>query len=192
MSSGPIPVRGSAEASLCLLVVPCAACGAGPLTPTGECFASGRVVKVRLACRGCSHPQEIAFQSKPGVGVVPLCTELAELCEPDVPCINPTKEPSQAIDVWGWITLHTLVRQAARQSLEAAETAVVRAAARRLQMLASACIEEALRFYEHDNELPPAASFFTDRSRQQFQQRPELFTRKRLLEMRSSSPRSFA
>jgi hypothetical protein len=190
MSREPIEVRSSAEASLCLLVLPCARCAGGPLDPTGQASVSGRGVTLDLTCRSCSTSQTVTLTSRPGVGIVPLCTDLAELCsEPDVPCISPSPQRSRAIDVWGWITLHSLVQQVARRHAESAAVPADRASARRLQVLASACLDEALRFYDHDNELPPPGAFFTDVARRQFQLRPELFMHKRLRELRSSGPR---
>ncbi len=102
--------------------------------------------------------------------------------------INPTEKPSRLIDVAGWLTLDTLLGEKARQAAGRAENAASRAPVRQWQLLARACIEEAMKFYEKGNELPPAKAFFNDASRRQFRERPELFARERLIHLKSRKP----
>ncbi|NLE57208.1 MAG: hypothetical protein GX616_02525, partial [Planctomycetes bacterium] len=60
---------------------------------------------------------------------------------------------------------------------------------RRMRIEAAQCLDEALKFFDEDNDLPPREAFFTEKSYRRFLERPELYTRQRLIEMRSPSPR---
>jgi hypothetical protein len=97
--------------------------------------------------------------------------------------INRSDDHSQVIDVYGWITLHSMIVAQARDTED-------RARARRMQMLAGLCLDEALKFYEEDNDLPPPEAFFRDASRKQFQDRPEMFAVQRLIDLRTALPAS--
>ncbi|MBI1827521.1 MAG: hypothetical protein HYR83_14190 [Planctomycetes bacterium] len=59
---------------------------------------------------------------------------------------------------------------------------------RRLAMEAATCLNEALRFYDDENDLPSAGAFFTDDSRARFREHPQLFSRQRLLNLRAQLP----
>jgi len=63
-----------------------------------------------------------------------------------------------------------------------------RSARRRLQVQSAACLAEALKFYDPDNDLPPEEAFFTAESRRQFRARPELFARDRIIGLRARLP----
>jgi hypothetical protein len=63
---------------------------------------------------------------------------------------------------------------------------------RRLNLLAGCCLDEALKFFDADNDVPPEDAFFSDASRQQFRDRPERFTRQRIIDLRSQLPVSRA
>ena len=63
-----------------------------------------------------------------------------------------------------------------------------RAVARQMQIQAGTCLEEALKFYDADNDLPPEDAFFTDAGRRQFREHPESFLRGRLISLRAMLP----
>lgn len=104
--------------------------------------------------------------------------------------LSSTEEPSQVIDVAGWLNVFTIVADEARSATGAAGTAEQKMRARQMRLVAGACLEEALKFFEDDNDLPPDEAFFSDRTRQQFWERPELFTRQYIAELRFSLMRS--
>jgi hypothetical protein len=60
--------------------------------------------------------------------------------------------------------------------------------ARRLALEAAQCLDEALKFYVEDNDLPTKDTFFHHGSRQRFRDHPEQFSRQRLLHLRSKLP----
>jgi hypothetical protein len=95
--------------------------------------------------------------------------------------INPTAEPSEILDVAQWVMLSGMVAASATSEPDKVRK-------RRLFIEAAQCLEEALKFYADDNDLPPAAAFFHDGSRLRFRQSPEHFSRQRLLHLRSKLP----
>jgi hypothetical protein len=101
--------------------------------------------------------------------------------------ISRTDEPSRILDVAGWLTLHARLCDAARAKARAASS-VERTLARQLHIQAAACLEEALKFYDEDNDLPPEDAFFTDAGRRQFRGHPESFLRGRLVSLRAVLP----
>lgn len=109
--------------------------------------------------------------------------------QPAAPVINPTHEPSSVIDVVGWLMLHTMISEAARTAGTQSMNLSKRAAVRRMQVEAGQCLDEALKFFDEDNDLPPREAFFTEEHYRRFLDRPELFTRQRLVEMRGHFPR---
>ena len=97
------------------------------------------------------------------------------------PRINPSPEPSRIIDVGQWLTLFRVI-------LEAASQAAGRAESRRLGYEAAQCLDEALKFYDEDSDLPPEDAFFHEATADRFRSHPELFARQRLLAMRDKLP----
>jgi hypothetical protein len=164
---GSLSIHSLTEGYLYLLVTPCAACG-GPLQPEdpGQ-FSSGKVesLAVPVVCRRCGVRTEVRF-------------DVADL--PD--------EPSRVIDVAGWLTLYTLITEKARGVAEQVQTAPQRTTLRQLQMQAAQCLDEALKFYEPDNDLPPQDALWRDDSRRQYAEHPELFLRGRLVSLRARLP----
>jgi len=73
-----------------------------------------------------------------------------------------------------------------------ASTETNREQKRRLLIEAAQCLDEALRFYSGENDLPPADAFFHEGSRLRFRQTPEHFSRERLLHLRSKWPHGSA
>jgi hypothetical protein len=186
-----------AEAYLYAMVTPCSACGEGPLVPTqAPCHEDGgRRILFSVACRACGARQEMQFD---GSSLDP--DELPAPClrEPDTlremveaPAINSGSRPSQLIDVPGWLTLYALMMEAARHIADPERAPGLKGRptrVRQVQIAAARCLEEALKFYDRDNDLPPEEAFFGDDGRRQFRQRPELFTRQHLIELRSPLP----
>ncbi len=97
------------------------------------------------------------------------------------PVVNSTNEPSRILDVAQWLTLFRMMTEAAGKEKN-------KTAARRLALEAAQCLDEALKFYEEDNDLPTNKAFFRDDSRERFRDHPEQFARQRLLDLRSKLP----
>lgn len=173
-----LPIHSLAEAYLYLMVTPCQACGKGPVKADESRVhhdARTRGLSVPVKCSACQRESLIWFDTR---GVSP------DALTPDpnrTPPVNPTDEPSHIIDVAGWLTLFSVIADHARTIGDAADK-------RRLLLEAAQCLDEALKFYDEDNELPPEEAFFRDAGRRQLRARPETFARRRLLELRAKMP----
>ncbi|HOW72476.1 MAG TPA: hypothetical protein PKY77_17900 [Phycisphaerae bacterium] len=184
-----------AEAYLYLLLNRCAGCVEGTLvmdwTRVTQDPERGMVSAV-FACRACGQaglfrldarlvdaesirPGDFAAWEKPG-------------SQPVVPPVNPTDEASRVIDVAGWLTLFGVLSEKAREIARQATKVRERAVVRQLQIQAGQCLDEALAFYLEDNDLPPREAFFSEDSWRQFMERPALFVRDRLIDLRSGLP----
>jgi len=172
MTAQPQPVHSLAEAHLYLMVCPCPECGRGSLKAAGA-RPDGLRLSLRAACGACGRQQDYEFVLTEGTWPEPG-SEAARR-------INTTGERSAIIDVAGWLTLFRVI-------LEGAGKAADKGEARMLGHEAAQCLEEALKFYSPDSDLPPAEAFFSENSRRLLRDHPEQFTRQRLLGMRHKLP----
>jgi hypothetical protein len=178
MDIPPLEAHSAAEAHLYLMVTPCKLCGAGRTRCSGSRSSDGEagpLLTLNTACESCSFESDFVFSLPSGL--------LAEASAhgSGAARINPTPHPSQIIDVAQWLTLFRVVTEAAAAQTDKAES-------RRLGYEAAQCIEEALKFYEATNDLPPESAFVTERSRRQLADHPELFARSRLIGLRARLP----
>lgn len=162
-----------AEARLYLGVLSCSACRGGPLHPVAEVVEAQHIdsiVRVDCRCASCGHPRSLRFR-----------IDSEWLAERQPPVLNPGAAPSVLVDVGQWLTIyHTLLDEAARDP--------DRQAARLRFHQAGLCLDEALKFFESDNDLPPAGAFFAAQTRERALGQPQLFTRQRLLALRARLP----
>lgn len=169
-----VTVHSVAEAYLYLMVRPCLDCGRGPLKQRGDLTRTAAARGGWLlpaACGACGHRVELAFDIQP-----PPTREQARS-----DTINPTAERSQAIDLLGWITLfQTILAESQKQT--------DRQLARQLAWESAQCLDEALKFYDGDQELPAADAFFSDAARDRFRAHPEYFARSKWRERRLLLP----
>jgi len=131
---------------------------------------------VDSACKGCGAQAALTFELP--------AEELATAIEasPDaVVRVNRTGEPSRIIDVSGWVTLFSVVAEGAGRTADKAE-------ARRLGYEAAQCLDEALRFYEPENDLPPESAFFSEASLHRHREHPQQLARTRLINLRAKLP----
>lgn len=165
-----------AEAYLYLMAASCAKCGKGPLDnarPEQQSETTEFVdLLLHASCKNCNEPTSFLFR-------IPVETARAN---PDAtPIINPTGEPSTILDVGQWLMLFRIISEAAGRETDKVQS-------RRLGLEAALCLEEAMKFYEEDNELPPASAFFTNASRGQLRDNPDRFSKSRLINLRSKLP----
>ena len=157
----------------------CSHCGQGPLlsaTSLREPSAHENYTLLTMQAK-CSHCQEESwFQFE-----LPDREERPGDSDAYTSRINPTEEPSRILDVTHWVTLHRIV-------LNAADRAADKAEARELRCEAAECLDEALRFYRPNNDLPPSSGLFTEQSRRRLKDRPELYIRQTLLAQRQRLP----
>ena len=177
MPDTPLVAHSLAEAYLYLMATPCAACGKGLLKGEDARPIEGdrdpMVVSIAVACGACDAREEYRFELPQGLGTDPNGGPAV---------VNPTDEPSKAIDVAQWITLFRMIAEAAAKETDKVE-------ARRLGLESAQCLEEALKFYDDaDNDLPPSEAFFHATSRERLAKTPEQFSRQRLIELRAKLP----
>lgn len=164
------------EARLFLRVTPCRQCGKGPLQLDQAAREEPHIsVLLVCACRcaACGCTLERRFK-----------VDAATASETEPPVINPTAAPSKLVDAAQWLTLYHLL-------LSDAEAEPDRQQRRRLKHLAGLSIDEALKFYGADNDLPPATAFFSPKTVQHARRHPEVFARQKLLALRSRLPRAW-
>ena len=129
-----------------------------------------------VACGACQDPTQQVFQ----VPMDQLATA-RELPAGAVAAVSPTDDPSRIIDVVGWVTLFGVIGEAAAKTADKVE-------ARKLGYEAAQCLEEALKFYDDDNDLPPEGAFFSDASRRHYRDYPDKLARTRLIDLRAKLP----
>jgi hypothetical protein len=167
-------VHSIGEAFLYVMTIACPACGKGPMRTAGDAVkAPGPAGAWRLStiCTACGESQAASFMIDP-----PPTRHTVESDR-----INPTSEPSRAIDLVGWLSLFESILKASQQQAD-------RQAARQLAYEAAQCLDEALKFYDSDNEMPPAAAFFSEASQARFRDHPEHFARSRWRQRRLMLP----
>lgn len=174
MSESPIRVHSVAEAFLCVMVRPCRICGKGPLTASGEIRRVGDSPgswQLDAQCKACKSPETLALEIDPVPSRLGAQSNL----------INPTPHRSEAVDLLGWLTLYRTIVATVKSAANPVE-------ARKLAAEAAQCLDEALKFYELENELPPKGAFFSKESRQRFADHPDQFARSRWREERLKLP----
>lgn len=163
------------EAYLRLLITPCSTCSHGAREPVVERDSGEDGVLMVTTCGNCGATDAFAVRNvRMGAGVDPV-----SLADP----INPTRQPSAIIDVAQWLTASELLVQSARATPDAQE-------ARWRRCRAGECLDEALKFYGPESELPPESAFWTDASRAALREHPQRFARERVIAMRDDLPRA--
>jgi len=176
MSPKPLRAHSLLEIDLYFMATVCDRCGRGGLKCEGrragpDADRPGVVAEVR--CEACGHESVMRFVLV-GDGSPPDRDDL-------YPIINASDEPSEILDVGQWIVLFRVVLEAASNERDKIE-------ARRKGYEAAQCLEEAIKFYEDDDDLPPAEAIFCEASRQRRREHPEQFSRHHLLDMRAKLP----
>lgn len=165
-----------AEVYFYFMATPCAACGRGPLKGGDARRMSADAVPLRVevvaACASCGRAERMEFTLRHGTGMDP---------QTRLPTINPGAEPSTLLDVVAWVMLFRVVTHAAASATDKVE-------ARRLGLEAAQCLEEALKFFDPDSDIPPPHAFFSEVSLQRFRQSPQDYSRQRLLALRQKLP----
>ncbi len=176
MAGAPRVAHSLTEACLYLKATPCGSCGRGPLAASQPCVTARpggtTLATFETTCDACQ-----------AVATVTLgLHEAAQASNDETTSINPTDQPSELIDVAGWLTLYRMIHEDAAREAD-------RTQARRLDIEAGQCLEEALKFYDEvDNDLPPQEAFFREATRRRFRENPEQFSRQRLINLRAKLP----
>lgn len=170
------------EAYFYLMVAHCTVCGEGPIQGGGGQIvdthhreADQSTVSIHCKCRLCESQQNFTFT---------IPEKLAPLDSDKPNQINITTESSIIIDVAQWITLYGVLCESAHHEQNKSK-------ARNLRIEAGYCLEEALKFYKEDNDLPPESAFFHESSRERLANHPEQFSRSRLINLFASLPSTY-
>jgi hypothetical protein len=161
------------EAVMHMLIAPCTACGHGARDLSDPALKSQDVIRITATCRNCGATDEGLYRSPTPPGAVDPLSDSSP--------INRAKEASEIIDVVEWVTLYQMMIEAAGRTPDRQE-------ARWRKHRAGECLEEALKFFEPENDVPPQSAFFTDCSERAFGDHPERFTRQRLVSLRAKLP----
>jgi hypothetical protein len=167
-------VHSVAEAYLYLKVAPCPRCRQGALKEKSDLTKTASAAggwTLPTVCGKCEEETVLHFCINPP----PTRAQAGS------PLINPTAQQSSAIDLLGWLTLFQAI-------LDASQKETNKAAGRELAYEAALCLDEALKFYEGENELPTDDAFFSETSLQRFREHPERFARSKWRERRLLLP----
>ncbi len=180
MSDPPPMAHSVVEIHLYAAVIPCRACSGRGFAVTawrlGEADAP-RQAAFSIACRTCPHSESFDVR-------LPAEREIESAGARRLPVvINPIGRRSELIDVAQWLVLYRL-------AVDRAEKVPVRALSRAIQIEAGQCLDEALRFYPPDTDVPPSEAFFAADSLERFRDHPHLFARQRLIDLRAGLPTS--
>jgi hypothetical protein len=170
----PVTVHSVAEAYLYLMTLHCPTCGRGPVRETGELTRHQEAEggwTLDASCGTCKSSCTVHFQINP----MPTREEAQS------GRINTTSQRSQAIDLLGWLTLFQNI-------LTASQMQENRQTGRELAHEAAQCLDEAMKFYDADNELPGEDAFFTDESLRRYREQPQHFSRSKWRERRMKLP----
>jgi hypothetical protein len=171
-----LSARSIAERHFYLMVLQCDKCGKGSFELVSTEQTPEQHVDVwYVRCKQCRQGQRLFFDRSA------LAVDEAAIAAGTLPEVNPTTQPSRLIDVGQWLALFYKI-------LSAASAEKGRKEAQRLGYEATLCLEEALKFYLPDSDLPPPEALWVESSRQALKKRPDLFARQELLQRREKLP----
>jgi len=169
-----ISARSVAEAYLYVLVTPCSMCEHGAREVSALARApEPDVIRLVSVCGNCAGTEEFFFSAP---GPLPPADPLSS----SMP-LNPTADASALVDVGQWLTLYGWMLERAEETPDGQER-------RWRRFRAVQCLDEALKFYDSDSEVPPESAFHTDSSQRAFCDHPQRFARSRLLGLRAKLP----
>lgn len=171
-----LPARSIPERHFYLMVLACDQCGKGAYSLVSTERTPEQDADIwYVRCKQCGQGRRLLFDPKE------LVVDEATAAASSLPEVNPTDQPSRLIDAGQWLALFYKILSAASAEKDRKE-------AQRLGYEATLCLEEALKFYHPDSDLPPAEALWVESSRQGLKERPNLFLRQKLLEMKEKLP----
>lgn len=156
------------------LVTPCPHCGQGPLVAEHvQLLEAGVAIidRVRVICRSCNQPSTFDYE-------VTDYQQFAGTLQSGGFCDAPA---STAVDLDGWLSVAALLADLAESTQDPA-------AARLYGLDATACLSEALKFFEDGQEHPHESAIWTDVGVEHYESCPEGYTRSAILEMKQRLP----
>ncbi len=177
MSQRALHAHSLAEAYLYVMAASCPACKKGPLEVENNRTANTKdelaSVHLETSCKSCNAARTFSFE-------LPSVPPTSNTAEP--PEINSSNDPSTILDIAQWVMLFRMITEAASRESNKVQ-------ARYLGLEAALCLEEAMKFFEdEENDLPPASAFFTEDSRRRLRENPDQFSKQRLVNLRAKLP----
>jgi len=171
-----LPAHSDVERHFFLMVKQCSQCGRGPFRLVStEQTPDKRVDVWYVQCKSCQQGERLMFDHSA------LVIDEATNAGNELPEVNPTMNASKLIDAGQWLMLFHAILSAAANEEDQKES-------QRFGYEATLCLEEALKFYRPDNDLPPEEAIWIESSRKRMEEHPEFFLRQRLLQMREKLP----
>ncbi len=171
-----LPAYSIVERHFYLMVLQCESCGKGPFEFVSKERGPDEKVDIwYVRCKNCNQGKRLLFDR------TSLLIEKEEFTKDELLAVNPSKSPSRLIDVGQWLAIFYAIISAASQEGDRKEV-------QRLGYEATLALEEAIKFYQSDNDLPPENSIWTESSQKRFREHPEMFERHRILAMRDKLP----
>ena len=136
MSGTILDAHSLAEIYLYLMVTPCPNCGRGPLqagTPQPGTAPTETRLRIKTVCKSCKHEFNLGFNLAADQFAAARDAAPDQIVE-----VNPTGDPSEIVDLAGWLTLFRTITEAAAKTQDKAES-------RMLGYEAALCLEEALK-----------------------------------------------
>jgi hypothetical protein len=179
MSEPILAANSRVEAHLYVMANVCPTCGTGARQWVDErSGANPTSLTLIAACGNCSATDQLRFDIAPSDA--PQSSVATDAVSTDEP-INPAGRPSRIIDPIQWVTLAQLMADEAEATPDTAE--------RRWRLIRAAeCLDEALRFYDGESELPDPAVRLAPRSAISLRDHPQRYARSRLLALRQRFP----
>jgi hypothetical protein len=168
--------RSTVERHFYLMVLQCDHCGRGSYELVSTEQVPDQMEDIwYIRCKQCQQGRRLRFDRRK------LAVDEATNISSDLPEVNPTLEHSELIDAGQWLALFYSILNAAANETDKKES-------QRLGYEATLCLEEALKFYTAENDLPVEGAIWTPASQQRMKEHPELFVRQKLLAMREKLP----
>ncbi len=159
-----------------LMVLRCEKCNYGPFDFVSEETLTDKNIDIwYVRCRKCHRGKQLFFDRN--------YLKVENEDRNSLPVVNPSNEPSKLVDLGQWLAIFYAI-------IESAANEKNRILARRLGYEATLALEEAIKFYSPNEELPPPEAFWTEESKKRFREHPELFSKARLLRMREKLPKT--
>ncbi|NOX58328.1 MAG: hypothetical protein GXP29_05640 [Planctomycetes bacterium] len=177
MAAECLSAHSLVEAFLYFRVTPCAICCVDRLEPGEPTPIEGRSEFTLVAvCRNCGGSEECQFS-------VPMLPPRFERYDPvsGTQAINLGPSRSSLIDLVQWVTLHDVLLEQCASTPDSAE-------ARWLKIRAGECLDEAMKFIDDGSESPTGNATFVESSTRVLAERPDRYTRSRLVGLRSKLP----
>jgi hypothetical protein len=170
-ADAPVRVHSVQEEYFYLMVHPCD-CG-GPWQQTGqqvEPTSTGVLHRIATACHRCKKAGAFAFR-----------LDAANTSKAPIRQVNPTLDPSLAIDAAEWLGLAQFYLGRIGRLKDGVEKAQSLLDARQ-------CLEEALKFYGPGDDTPPASALWSEASRKKAAASAAAYRRTKLEEMIARIP----